>query len=386
MANFLGGILDNVGTALNLPELGWSETYNDGKATQNTGRVDYLNIPGRQADGSYVRDGRTYQDPQYSIYQKAQANKNNSGWSMQDYQNRRAGNTTQSNGLIGDDSSTGGGGSGSGSGPSAADERVYYDDQINSLNQLLGLTNTQRDSGLQNLQDSFGSQSQRLNEQKQKTFAGYDEQSVESGQNKQRGVEQVDQFANNSHNSLQRLLQGGNAGNSSVGRELIPYLISKGAGQRRQGVFDQAGKNDQAIASARGDAQDQYRFSEEDLNNQRGNQERSFREGILNKQNELEGQKRGLEIQRAQATGQGYEAARAAGQSSQNSINDRMSQLNSLFGQYKPTFNARAMNLKTPELGQFTVDPAQIRNNNSGQPAESSYYINQLKRKEELNR
>ena len=265
----------------------------------------------------------------------------------------------------------------------AADERAYYDDQINALNQLLGLTNSQRDAGLGNLTNSFNSQTQRLAEQKAKTLQGYADQGVENAQSKQRGVEQVDQFANNSYNSLQRLLQGGNAGNSSVGRELIPYLVSKGAGQRRQGVFDQAGKNDQNIASARGDAEDQYRYSEEDLSNQRKSQEQSFREGILNKQNELDSQKRALEIAKAQATGAGYGAARAAGQASQNSINDRMAQLNQLFGQFSPTFNARAVNTKTPELGQFTVDPAQIKTQGQGLPAESSYYLQQLKKKQD---
>jgi len=268
-------------------------------------------------------------------------------------------------------------------GPTAADERAYYDDQINALNQLLGLTNSQRDAGLGNLTNSFNSQTQRLAEQKAKTLQGYADQGVENAQSKQRGVEQVDQFANNSYNSLQRLLQGGNAGNSSVGRELIPYLISKGAGQRRQGVFDQAGKNDQSIASARGDAEDQYRYSEEDLSNQRKSQEQSFREGILNKQNELDSQKRALEIAKAQATGAGYGAARAAGQASQNSINDRMAQLNQLFGQFSPTFNARAVNTKTPELRQFTVDPAQIKTQGQGLPAESSYYLQQLKKKQD---
>jgi len=266
--------------------------------------------------------------------------------------------------------------------PTAADERAYYDDQINALNQLLGITDTQKNTGLTRLNESFAQQQARLNEQKDKTMQGYDQQSLTNSQDKQRGVENVDQFANNSYNSLQRLLQGGNAGNSSVGRELMPYLVSKAAGTRRQGVFDTAGKNEQSIVSARGDAQDQYQYSAEDLGNQRKNQEQSFLEGILNKQNDLTSQRRALEIQKAQANGSGYEAARAAGQASQGSINDRMAQLNALFGQYAPTFTTRAVNTKTPELGKFTVDPGQIKAD-SNLPAESSYYLSQLKKKQE---
>jgi len=369
---FFGDLLDNVGTALNLPEFGLSEFSNNSAPTANTGRVPLSPDTGQWVGSTYSADA----------YNKALASKNLSQANAP-IGGGGGGSSSIGLNLSGGGGSYGGSGGGGGStGPTAADTRAYYDEQINNLNSLLGLTNTQRDAGLANLQGSFDQQTQRQNDQRTKTMNGYDAQSVQSGQDKQRGVEQVDQFANNSYNSLQRLLQGGNAGNSSVGRELIPYLISKGAGQRRQGVFDQAGKNDQAIASARGDATDQYNMAAEDLGNQRKSQEQTFREGILNKQNELDSQKRTLQMQSAQASGAGYNAARAAGEASQNSINDRMGQLNALFGQYKPTFTSRAMNLTTPSLGQYTVDPAQI-NANQNLPSESRYYLPQLKKKQE---
>ncbi len=264
-----------------------------------------------------------------------------------------------------------------------SDEQAYYEDQISALNKLLGVVNAQEKAGISRLTSSYGDQNKRLKEQKTKTLAGYDDQTVQNAQDKQRGVESVDQFANNSYNSLQGVLRGANAGNSSVGRELIPYLISKGAGTRRAGVFDQAGRNDQNIASARGEAEDQFRYSFEDLDNQRKDQEQQFREGILNKESDLLDKRRSLEIARAQADGTGYEAARSAAAASQAGIESRQNQLAALFGQFKPTFNARALNLKTPELGQFTVDPAQISADKS-LPTESSYYLSQLKKKQEL--
>lgn len=134
---------------------------------------------------------------------------------------------------------------------SAADEQAAYDDQINNINKLLGYTATQKEQGLASLQSGFDDETRKLGDAKTKTMAGYDEQNVENSQNKQRGVEDVDQYANSSYNNLQRILQGSHAGNSSVGRELVPYLVSKSAGTRRQGVFDTAGKNEQAIVKAR---------------------------------------------------------------------------------------------------------------------------------------
>lgn len=267
---------------------------------------------------------------------------------------------------------------------SAADERAAYDDQISSINRLLGYTDQQRDSGLESLRAGLDDQTKTLNARKARTMAGYDQQGIENSQDKQQGINDVDNFANSSYRNLQRLLQGGNAGNSSVGRELMPYLVSKAAGTRRQGVFETAGQNERSIATAKDDADYEYGQSAQDLENQRKSQEKSFLESIYGKQNELTSQRKDLEIKRAMANGKGYAAARSAGDASQASINDRMGQLASLFGQYKPTYNARSMSLKTPELSKYTVDKAALKNSDSRLPAESSYYLTQLKKKQEL--
>jgi hypothetical protein len=184
---------------------------------------------------------------------------------------------------------------------------------------------------------------------------------------------------------LIKIFQGGNSGNSSAARELAPSLVSKAAGTRRQGVFDQAGKNDQSIAFARGNAKDQFDYNTQDVENQRKSQELSFLQGIGNQRNTLEGQKGQLQVQRAQANGQGYAAARAAGEASRNSVDARQAQLDALFGNYKPQFTARATNLQTPTLGQYTVDPAKFGGDQS-LGVDSRYYgsqLGQLKKKQQ---
>ena len=276
----------------------------------------------------------------------------------------------------------GGGGGTGGSGYTAADERLLYDDQISSLDRLLAGIGVQTNAGLDNLRNSLGSQKQRLNEQKMRTMSGYDEQSLENAQEKQRGVEQVDQYANQNYNSLQRLLAGANAGSSSVARELIPYLVSKSAGTRRTNVFDTAGKNEQSIVKARGNAEDEYGYANEDLDNQAKQQEQSFRQGVINQENDLLAKKQKAMMSRSMANGSGYAAARAGAQGVQNEINNRQDQLNSLFSQFKPTFASKAMNLQKPELGKYTVDRAQV-NADRSLPAESSYYQTQLRKKQQ---
>ena len=263
-------------------------------------------------------------------------------------------------------------GSSGGGGWSASDERAYYNDQIASLDRLLGVTNSQYTAGLGRL----GLERSKLGDTRTKTFNRYADQEVQNDQDKQKGVEGVDSFANNSYRSLMRLLQGANAGNSSVAREVVPYLVSKSAGTRRQGVFDQAGENTRNISIAKKDAEDEFGFAEDELKGQ----EKAFRDSILNKQNEIDAQKRQLQIQAAMADGTGYEAAKAAGDASQNSINARFDQLNSLFGQFAPHY--RALNLQDPTLGKYTIDPAQIRADQN-LPAESRYYNTQIRKRKE---
>jgi len=182
--------------------------------------------------------------------------------------------------------------------------------------------------------------------------------------------------------SLQRLLQGGNAGSSSVARELIPYLVSKSAGTRRSNVFDTAGRNEQGIVSARKNADDQYETAFGELDDQGRSQEQGFRQGILNQENTLLAQKQEAQMKRAMANGSGYEAARAASRGTQDQINSRQDQLNALFSQFKPTFQQKALNFQKPELGQYTVDKAQIQSQGQGLPSESSYYQQMIKKKQ----
>ncbi|MDP4225063.1 MAG: hypothetical protein Q8910_01640 [Bacteroidota bacterium] len=263
---------------------------------------------------------------------------------------------------------------GSGSNPygSVSDEKAYYQDQIDALNRLLGLTDTQLNTGLQNLD----MQRTRLGDQQTKTMNQYNDQETQNAQDKQKGIEAVDSFANNNFNSLQRLLGTAGAGNSSVARDLVPYLISKSAGTRRTGVVDTAGANARDIANARADAQDQYKFAGEDLNQA----EKDFRTGILTKKNDIAGQISGLQTQQAMADGSGYATAKAAAAGTQAGIDGRIAELNALFGQFNPTY--RAVNTKTPELSKFTVDNAQI-NSDQGLPAESRYYMTMLNKKKQ---
>ena len=68
---FWGNIVDNVGTALNLPEVGLSEWLAGGNKTDNTGRIDFSST-----SPSVARGGT---NPQHQAWQTAMKQVDSSG-------------------------------------------------------------------------------------------------------------------------------------------------------------------------------------------------------------------------------------------------------------------------------------------------------------------
>ena len=255
---------------------------------------------------------------------------------------------------------------------SGAQARAKSQTQIDSINGLLGLIAAKRDSGIGEINSGAAEQARRLAEQRQSTMTGYDSQSARNLQDQTRGYEQVDNFANNSANSLNRVFQGANAGNSSVARLLAPHLIGQSAGARRSGVTETANDNANSITDARTQAENEFNYSGQDLENQRMAQEKAYRESINNQETDLLGKKLGLEQDAGMAT-----------DGTQGQIDDRMAQLNALFGQFKPSYNVRATPTKAVDLNSYKVDPAQFRLNQGGTSSDTNYYAPQLRKKQQ---
>lgn len=277
------------------------------------------------------------------------------------------------------------------------DETAYNQDQIDMLNRLLGRVGTQSTNAMTNIKKSYDTTKTDYGNEKTRTMNMYDEQGVENSQDKQRGIEDVDQFANRSYSNLMRLLGGAGAGNSSVARTVVPTLVSKAGSTRRAGVFDTYGRNQRDIDSAVTDAENQFSNNERDLNTWKSDRERETENERLNQENDLLGQRKNYEITKGQLsnddyiknliesgqTRSGYLEAKQAGASTQDEINRRMGDLDSLFGKYPTTYTPKSVSVKRPELGEYTVDQGQIDSQGS-MPAENSYYLPMLKRRKEL--
>jgi len=240
---------------------------------------------------------------------------------------------------------------------------------LSEIDRILGNVNTQRDQGLARLGASYDNEANKLARDKQLALRGYADQREENEGNKLRGTEQVDQFANNSYSNLRRLLLGANAGGSSVARELVPQIVSKAAGQRRQGVFDTYGQNEGAIDKSQESALIGFGDAEETLSRERGSAEESFRRSVLEQEQDLIRQQRELG---------GIDPGAASAQ-----IASRDAQLNALFNQFAPKFTAKTVDTTRPDLGKYTVDRAAVQQGKGQYPGETAYYLPALRKKQQ---
>jgi hypothetical protein len=263
-------------------------------------------------------------------------------------------------------------------GPSQADiqaqqQQAAANSQISQVDRLLGTIGAQRDAGQKRIETSYSKYNNRLTGDKNQSIQDYEDQFLENDKARAGGLDQVDNYANSSYNSLQRILQGANAGNSSLGRELVPTLVSGAAGERRKNVFDTAGENTVSIKKAKKSAMDQYDNAFEDLKEQKGQQMESFLTGLNQQEMDLLAQKLGFQKDAGIAT-----------TATESALNQKAETLKRLFGQFTPTFKPQSVKAYNPELGKYQVDPMQIKLGQSGLPEQQRYYYPQIKKKEQL--
>jgi hypothetical protein len=251
----------------------------------------------------------------------------------------------------------------------AAAQRAKSQSQIDAINRLLGYIGSQKDPGLQGIEAGYTENNRRLGEQKTRAMQAYTDQDVKNTRNRESGYGQVDKFVNQSANSLSRVFQGANAGNSSVARLLAPQLVGKAGGERRQGVTETANENAANIKQARKYADQDFTTAEADLLTQRDSQKRSFLDNITQQEADLLGKRQAYEQDAGLAT-----------DGTQNEINARFGTLQSLLGQYKPTYNTKTVTADPAKFSEYSVDPAKLQLN-SNQPAETRYYGTNLKKK-----
>lgn len=246
------------------------------------------------------------------------------------------------------------GGGSAGTAQDQADEQAYWADQIANADQQLARLPGQLSTGEQNIEGSYNSAYNRLVGDKETTNRDYTTKRGQTVEDNITAKNNINSSVRNQNTALQRLLGSKGAGTSSAATILAPYAAAKVGNQQRGQVQTAYGRNIQGLDTAWGDYEKDWGESAEDLNTQRTNQKNQLRSGIATTEAGIQEQKANAAVQRAQAGGATYTAARNARAPYMARIQQLINQIDSLGT--NATFTPKTAAYKAPELASYTYD------------------------------
>ena len=259
--------------------------------------------------------------------------------------------------------------------------RGFLTDQQNTLAGMLGRLNEKEQLGLGKIGKQYESEKLRAGEDKDRAFAGYGEQEVAQGVNKEKSFNQANRGANNAFRSLAQILGRASGTGSSAFRELLPDVLGKGLNENRSQAIETFAGNMQGIKKAKGDYEADFGSLLQDLLNQKAQQEAGFKSGVL-------GERSGIESQQATTAAQllenenpnvNYAAIKAAQTPFRDAINAREGEIMKLDA-FTPAFTPKQIAAKAPNINEFKTDRLAVNAGNQGMNPEN-YYSNLLRKR-----
>lgn len=352
MAQWLGNVLDNVGTFLKLPEFGYSEREAGGK-TSNTGSKAY--------GGSQTINvnGKTVANPNYVSF--AAANKpapnNNDG--------AQAGGNAASVAQPQGQQIESGYGSYAGSAAAAqaaqtAQERAaaasQWQQQLEYIGRQLGNLDGSFNSGMNQLGDNFNKGLSRLNEQQSNALTRYGVQRGDTMSDFNTSSNDIDNSARNNYQAIMSMLGRAGAGSSSASQVLTPYAVSNDASKTRGKVSETYGRNLRDLTNAEDETKQSYENNKRDLEDTKRNSEYGLRQGIDSQRASLYGKQAEAQGNLAQAKGGDFNAAKNAMGGALASRDSIERALSTLLDQYRNPYQVKDVAAKNVGLTNYAAD------------------------------
>lgn len=231
MANWLANTIDNVGTALNLPELGWSEGFAGNNKTVNTGRVDFTD------NGLF----NSTSSPTRGLVKGAYASNTASQKPSNPTGNKPVANDPY------DPYDPIGTAAAQATARATANNLAQYDQAINTYDTSLGRLDTQRGIADGNINQQFNTNQNELNTNKAAQQATYNNQTTQNGQNLRTNKNTIADQASNGLRGLQRMLGAYGAGGSSDAMFVAPQAVADQASQQRAGAGQTFAQNQSGL-------------------------------------------------------------------------------------------------------------------------------------------
>lgn len=243
------------------------------------------------------------------------------------------------------------GGGSAGTAQDSADEAAYWEDQMANADSQLARLGKQRETGNENINNSYNSAYNRLVGDKETTNRDYTTKRTQTTEDNITAKGNIDTSVRNRNTGLQRLLGSRGAGNSSAAQILAPYAAAREGSQQRTQVSQAFGRNMQGLDTAWGDYEKDWNTSAGDLKAQRDAEREKLVSGLSETEAGLQETKSNAAVQRAQAQGQNYQEARQARAPYLARIQKLINRIDSLGA--TPTFTPKAAAYKAPELASY---------------------------------
>jgi len=369
---FWGDLVDNIGTALNLPEFGMSEHIAGGNKTSNTGRIKYSAnaAPWLGTSGVNSGDGYTTSEESWLKAMGSAPTVNTSSPTSQTP--TKTANNDELSGNLDENGIYSGnyyGGSGGARGGSAASynpaDIAYLDDQMARLQRQHGSADTALNNGLTQLQDSYGREVQGATTRQNQAMQDFTTKETDTIRAKDSALTRTNENARTLAEGLRRRLGLASGSGSSAFQFAAPGAVAKMATENRTGVLENFGTNFRDLNTARDRTKTQFEQMLEDLAAQKKTRESDFRSGILEKKSTIDGSLAEVARQKALALGGGYTQAKAAMAPFVSQIDSRQAEIDGLFNKFRTPFVQKAVDTSMPTLRDYMVDRANIK---AGQP------------------
>lgn len=234
-------------------------------------------------------------------------------------------------------------------------------DALNQANWYLGQLDQQKQIFLNNLSQTYSDYRKKLGNQYSLNKADFQQSQKTANQNRVSANSQIDSKVRQRANSLQRLLGAAGAGDSEAALVYAPYAAARTGTQLRNQVNQQYGQTMQGLDTDWRRYEGEYNQSLADLEKQKSDQESAKMQEFLQKQYDLENQKRQAEAALAYAQGGNAAQAKALREAALPRMYQLLQEITAL-GAQKPTPTVADVNYAPKPVEQFMVeDPGDIQ-------------------------
>lgn len=273
---------------------------------------------------------------------------------------------------------------GSGSGTGYDSESInFLNDQQGLYERLLQSVRGGLSTGLQTLTNSENQAKNEATAKQERALRDLNVKRDDMYADKTNALGRVDQGAQQLYDNLRRVLGIASGRGSSAYQLAAPNAVAKDASMKRNNVMTTFGRNERDLSTATEDTNIDYQDLLASIAQQRKQREQDLYAGVYGQEQSIQEKLAEIASERAQLLGGGYGAQRVARQPYMDRYLQLQNEMDTLPTKYSDPIAVRDLNVKTPQLSDFTVDKTALNANREMGTSDTSPYAQLLRKMRE---